>query len=630
MKNNNKQNISRRKQLEEQLRENERKFRTLSEKSNAAMMLTSPVGEILYISPTTLQVFGWPAKDLVGGTKKIFHPEDFDRVQERLRDALNGQGASDFRYRIIGKDKKVRWVSHSCNPIFEGKKLKEIVSIIINIDSIKEREEEMRKSQEKFRDMIETTSDLIWETDTELKYIYVNPNFKSLLGYEYNEVVGKYVVNFMQEKEAQRVFGDLAEIFRDKKPIVAYENWNVHKDGELVLLETSAVPVFDSGGNYTGYRGVCRDVTERKKAEEALRASEANLRSFLDNSSIGMAKVDWEHGILYANAVFCKNLGYTAEEITKITFRDFTHPDDLVESRDYVEKLTAGVIDKFQVEKRYIRKDRSMIWGRVNVASVKDDVGKIIYHTVSMEDITERRNAEEKLKELDKLKDDFLSVTTHELRTPLIPIKSQAQLFLSGDYGELTREQRSAVEMILRNEEALNMLTGDLLDIVKIKSRKLNLVPKKIILEDIVTEVVDSLNDLAMEKQVSISILHFSDISRILADEFRITQVVNNLLYNAIKFTPPNGNIEIGITNQGDCVRVAVKDTGIGIEAENIEKLFMPFFQIDGGVERKYCGTGLGLAISKGIIEAHGGKIWAESEGADKGSSFIFTLPTEG
>ncbi|MCJ7816725.1 MAG: HAMP domain-containing histidine kinase, partial [Candidatus Aenigmarchaeota archaeon] len=234
-----------------------------------------------------------------------------------------------------------------------------------------------------------------------------------------------------------------------------------------------------------------------------------------------------------------------------------------------------------------------------------------------------------KLKELDKLKDDFLSTTTHELRTPLVPIKSQAQLLLAGDYGKLNKEQTEAIEMIHKNEENLNILTSEVLDIAKIKSNKLKLILEKVALSKIITEIVNEQKNIniAEKKHLTISLLPFPEMPQIMADQLRISQVIKNLLDNAIKFTPENGKVSVEVRNIKNDITVMVKDTGIGITSEDLGKLFTPFFQIQSNLSRKYRGTGLGLAISKGIIEAHGGRIWAESKGEGKGSTFIFSLP---
>ena len=240
-------------------------------------------------------------------------------------------------------------------------------------------------------------------------------------------------------------------------------------------------------------------------------------------------------------------------------------------------------------------------------------------------ELIKRRAAEEELKELDRLKDDFLSVTTHELKNPLVPIKSQSQLLLAGDYGELTPEQKDAVEMIHRNEEALSKLAGEIHDIAKIQSGKLLLLMEPTAFDNIITDVVHGLNGMARQKHLSLSPI--PKLPKLQIDGPRIRQVISNLLDNAIKFTPKNGRIDVDVKKTSMEIIVVVKDSGIGLSKQNLAKLFTPFFQVDSSIVRKFRGTGLGLAVSKGIIEAHGGKIWAESDGEGKGSAFVFSLP---
>lgn len=256
-----------------------------------------------------------------------------------------------------------------------------------------------------------------------------------------------------------------------------------------------------------------------------------------------------------------------------------------------------------------------------------DAEGKIVGLRGTAQDITERKQDEERLKELDKLKDDFLSVTTHELKTPLIPIKSQSQLLLAGDYGKLNQKQKAAIEMIYRNEEALNILSGEVLDITKIKSNKLRLILERADIGKIIIDVVNGMKDLVEKKHLTLLTPVFTGIPEVLMDGVRIRQVVSNLVENAIKFTPEHGTISIEMKKIGQNVVVRVKDSGIGLSNESLAKLFTPFFQVESDEARKYRGTGLGLAISKGFVEAHGGTIRAESKGEGKGSTFIFTLP---
>jgi signal transduction histidine kinase len=238
----------------------------------------------------------------------------------------------------------------------------------------------------------------------------------------------------------------------------------------------------------------------------------------------------------------------------------------------------------------------------------------------------ELSDANKQLRSLDAMKDDFLNVTTHELKTPLIPIKAQSQLLLSGDFGELNAEQKKSLEMIYRNEERLSQLASDVLDITKIQSQKLKLLPEKTRLQDIIKTVLEDFSPLSKEKKQML-VSDVSALPALMIDSRRIVQVLGNLLSNAVKFTPEGGEIKVVAKVDRKNIVVSISDSGIGIDEKDMGKLFVPFSQIDASITKKHGGTGLGLAICKGIVEAHGGKIWAESAGLGQGSVFSFSLP---
>ena len=227
------------------------------------------------------------------------------------------------------------------------------------------------------------------------------------------------------------------------------------------------------------------------------------------------------------------------------------------------------------------------------------------------------------LKELDEAKTQFLSITSHELRTPLTPIKSQLQLLLKGYLGKLNDKQIKSLQMIERNTDRLNRLLQELLEISRIQSGRLKLSPSKENLSEIIKNTLDFLKPYIEEKGLTLR-SNLEDVE-IEFDKDKITQVIQNLITNAIKFTD-SGEIEVNLKRYGDGAMVSVKDTGVGMSEEEQKNVFKPFFQADSWRSRKTGGVGLGLAISKGIIEAHGGKMWCESK-PNKGSTFYFVLP---
>lgn len=239
-----------------------------------------------------------------------------------------------------------------------------------------------------------------------------------------------------------------------------------------------------------------------------------------------------------------------------------------------------------------------------------------------MEDINA---ANEQLKSLDKAKDEFLSVVSHELKTPLTPMKAYLEMLIDKDLGKLNPRQEESVRIIHRNIGRLKLLIDDLLDITRIETRRMRLNFGRRDIRKLIRNGISEMKTTAEKKHIDIS-SEFGKMPFVEADSNRFAQVLTNLIDNALKFTPSGGSIKINAARKGSKVIVSVKDTGIGISEKNLLHVFEKFYQVDSSLKRKYGGTGLGLCICKGILEQHKGDIWIESE-LNKGTTVYFSLP---
>ncbi len=231
-----------------------------------------------------------------------------------------------------------------------------------------------------------------------------------------------------------------------------------------------------------------------------------------------------------------------------------------------------------------------------------------------------------KLKEIDKLKSNFLNITSHELKTPLTPIRCYLDILKDESLGKLNKKQRDALKVIDRNSVILKHLIDDILDITKLESGKMKFLISNVDVKKLVEDVTKSLKLAAKKKEIKIELNIQNNLPKIKGDSHRLSQVLSNLLRNAIKFSGKETKIKIQVKKQQDKILFEIKDTGVGIPKKAIPKLFTKFFQVDKSTTRHFEGTGLGLAISKGIVEAHKGKIWVQSK-LGKGSTFSFTIP---
>lgn len=238
----------------------------------------------------------------------------------------------------------------------------------------------------------------------------------------------------------------------------------------------------------------------------------------------------------------------------------------------------------------------------------------------------ELRQANIELEKANKLKSEFLATMSHELRTPLNAIIGFAKVLRDEVIGHLSKEQKECLDDIHSSGQHLLSMINNILDFSKIEAGKFELKHEEFSLEEVIDEVLNAISEFSGKKGISIHTHFHADIPPIVADKVKFKQIMFNLLSNAVKFTPENGRVTIDAELAEQYVQIGVRDTGIGIKSEEIDKLFKPFLQLDSSYSRRYEGTGLGLVLTKHLVELHGGKIWVESE-YEKGSTFTFTLP---
>lgn len=270
------------------------------------------------------------------------------------------------------------------------------------------------------------------------------------------------------------------------------------------------------------------------------------------------------------------------------------------------------------------KKIREMEQSEAATLSILEDLHEIHENLKKSQKKIKQQNV--KLKKLDQIKSNFLNVTSHELRTPMSAIKGYIQMIMKQTLGETTEEQRNALSIVLRNIDRLDHLIQDILDISRLESGTLKLIPEKTDVKTMVEQTVETMQSSADLKHITVNTEMEDKMPDITVDQERIQQVIINIVNNAIKFSPEGSIINIRSKKDKDLVLVEIQDFGRGIPKDKQKKIFKTFFQVDSGMDRKFGGAGLGLAISRGIILAHGGEIWVEST-VGKGSTFYFTIP---
>ena len=364
---------------------------------------------------------------------------------------------------------------------------------------------------------------------------------------------------------------------------------------------------------------------ENAQLYDEVTKSKAYIENLVENAADIILSTNLEDRILTWNRGAEITLGYNKEEVIGRHLSILLPPErvhELAEMRAKVEFF--GALRDVEVEGE--KKDGTAIYLSLSVSPITDGDGKIVGFLRVAKDVTEKKRYEQRLKELDKLKSDFVSNVSHELRTPLTAIKGSVDNMLDGLTGDLNEKQSRYLMRIKSNADRLARLINDLLDLSRIEAG-INLKPRNLDLVTIAKEVTETLRPVAADKLITLTMESLDDTVTAWADPDRISEILMNLLGNAIKFTPTNGEVTLSLQGSGnEWVKISVADTGPGIPSDEANRIFDKFYQVTQPEKQKAMGTGLGLSITKALVEMHGGKIWLESE-VGKGSIFSFILP---
>ncbi len=354
-------------------------------------------------------------------------------------------------------------------------------------------------------------------------------------------------------------------------------------------------------------------------------AAEQRFRATFENAAVGIGQVGLEGRWLLVNDRLCDITGYERSELLQRTFADITYPQDLGPDLALAEQLRKGEIESYTLQKRYVRKNGSLVWINLSVAMVRSATGTPEYYISVVEDITERKQAEEGLTRAARLKDEFLAMLAHELRNPLAPIRNAGEVLSRVLPHE--REVREPLGMIRRQTAYLTRLVDDLLDVSRITQGRIQLQREPVDLAMVISHAVETVAPAIREKRHDLSVLSKQMPLHVHGDSARLVQCVVNVLTNAAKYTDFGGRIRVETRAEGGQAVIEVSDDGIGLSPELLPRVFELFVQGDRTLDRAEGGLGVGLSVVQRLIEMHGGEVTARSEGLGKGSTFEIRLP---
>jgi len=624
--------------IESALRQSEFRYRTVSEMTLDfvfAIQLNAQGGlTIKWITEAFTRITGYTLAELTSTSdwQLVVHPDDVPLHLQQIAAAFRGQTTAQ-EYRILTKTQTTHWVRSYLRPEWEPT-TDQVICVLGAVQDITEsklREEKLRESQQMLQLVMDNIPQSIYWKDSFSIYLGCNRNFAIDAGLDQPEqIVGKSDADLPWKATAKDCFASDHRVITTGLPIYHSIEIQHQAGGEDAWIDANKIPLFSTNGQIVGLLGTNEDITERKYMEEALQQSENRFRTVISEIADGIVVIDSKGLVQFVNLAAEKIFDRQATDLIGWEF-----------GLPLVSHETAEI--------EVFRKDGLVLIAEMHVGETSWEGEQVFL--ASLRDITGRKRDEEALQRAKeaaetatKAKSEFLANMSHEIRTPLNAIIGTSTLLLDTP---LTPEQEDFVETMRSSGDSLLAIINDILDFSKIEAGRLELDYHPFDLRACIEEVLDLLALKFEEKQLDLA---YSIADRtpcgLLGDVTRLRQVLVNLLGNALKFTskgeivltvapylPPSSTpdqVKVAslLPSRFCMIHIAVRDTGIGIPGELMNRLFQPFSQIDASTTRKYGGTGLGLAISRKLVEIMGGNLWVESE-VGKGSTFHFTFQAE-
>jgi PAS domain S-box-containing protein len=626
--------------VEVALAESEARYRQLTDSASDIILHYDATG-IRYVSDACRR-YGYAPEDLIGKPPRcLIHPEDVGKVAELHRELLSlgyMDPARDRTGRLLTASGEPFWVEGSPSIIRDAAGVPTgVINLIRDITDRIAAAQALADSEARYRLLAENSTDIIFCYGADAVATFASPTIETLLGFASHEVIGRETTDFIHPDDVKRLrklFADYLEAGPGAAPI-RFEYRSLRSDGSYVWLEAHPKAIYHpETGDFIEFQDTIRDISDRVAAAQALAESESRYRLLAENSTDVIGCYGADAVFTFMSPAIEAVLGYAPQDLVGQRTTKFMHPDDVTRVVKLFEAYLASGpgADPIQFEYRAIRRDGSAVWLEAHPKAIYDPAtGAFVEFQDAVRDITARKALETDLREaMDQAeaatvaKSEFLSNMSHELRTPLTSIIGFAALLQ--DTPGLPGDAPRYVQRVATASGNLLSLVNDILDFSKLEAGQVSLEPAPVCPRDLVQELLELFEIQASAKGVKLNLVASENLPPgVSVDPTRVRQVMSNLIGNALKFTD-RGSVTVGLTYSGSQLAVTVTDTGVGVPADRLDRLFKRFSQVDASTTRTHGGTGLGLAICQGLVEAMGGEIGVTST-VGEGSVFRFRIP---
>ncbi len=622
------------KHLEEvSIKESEEKFRNIVTQAEELICTLDNDGCILYANPSFTKILKYSEEELVDRNFIDLLEPNYLKSGEFKLNETSIDSSITLEIPLKSKDGKIIWFLSKITPVLSNNTIINYNCFFTDITGKREVEKQIIL----FKSLVENANDGI-AVESNSKIIFANPAFLNLFGISDNNLaLNTNFLSFVTEKDKLKFSNFINDLLIKKIPSDRVEFLANRQDNYSFYAEGSLSSFQIENSDYLLM--IVRDITEKKRSQEAIKDSEEKYRNITENIDDFLYTIEKINNklrpVFYTSSVE-KVTGYTQADFLNDLrlFVKIVYPDDFLQFKKNLQKLLKSKIQlSGELEFRIINKHGNIVWVRNKINIVRNSSGEVIKIFGLVSDITLRKKAEEELQrttanlvKLNETKDRFISIISHDLRTPFSSILGFTELILNSKKLD-EDETRQYIGYIRESSQSMLGLVNSLLDWTRLQTGRIQFEPERVCATEIINAAIKSVSGAAIKKNITVK-SNLSEEIYIYADKNLILQVFNNLLSNAIKFTKENGKIEISAKRSDNfkAYEFSVKDNGLGIKEENLNKLFRvdTKFTSEGTAGEK--GSGLGLSLVKEIIEKHNGKIWVESV-YGSGSNFKFLLP---
>ena len=604
----------------------EEHIRRLAMDAPVGIFQTDPQGNCVFVNERWCEITGLSREAaLESGWSATVHPADRKSVFKDWKKNLSAGASFDGEYRFVTPQGHVHWVSGSAVPLWdENGEVTSYLGAIADITDRVKGEKALFESQQQFRAMFELAGIGMVQADISSgKYLRVNPKFCEITGYTRDELLQMTSTHLTHPEDKHRNIKLLDRVLSSEISEWSSEQRYLRKDGTTIWVHVSGTVIFDADKQPIRTVAHIQDITERKLSEENLRSSEKRFRTMADSAPVMIWMCTAEKARSWFNKPWLEFTGKTMDDALGFGWTDGIHPED----RECCSQLFGAAFDarrNVRMEYRLRRHDGQYRWVLDQATPLYRAGGNFDGYIGSAIDIHEKTEVEETLKEADRRKNEFLAMLAHELRNPLATIQyaNYVSAIPDGD-----TDETDYPKLIDDQVKHLARLIDDLLDVSRITQEKIELKARFLDASTVIQQAVAATGALIENRGHQLLLNISPEPMPLVADPTRLEQVVQNLLNNAAKYTPPGGCIEVTARPQGTEIILSVKDNGVGMSAELIPKVFELFTQGDRTLDRSEGGLGIGLTLVRKLVGLHGGTVIARSEGLGHGSEFIVRLP---